>query len=648
MRKKILAIALCAMLCFALVPAGAAENATMQQLTIYFTHDMHSHVEPAPAGAAGDLTGGFSKIAALLAQSRAKGEDFLAVDAGDFTMGTLYQTICQTEASELRLMGAMGFDVTTLGNHEFDYRTDGVTRMIQAALRSGDPLPALVCCNIDWENTLADPALQENAQELRVSLDSYGMQDYTYIQKNGVTVALFGLMGYEAQDYAPQSGLYFYDPLEMAKQVVAQIKAEGKADLIVCLSHGGTNEDEEQSEDEKLALAVPDIDLIISGHSHTTLNEPIVCGNTIIVSAGAYTENLGKITLERTSGRWQTTGYVLISLGADKATLPQMDDTIALFRSQINSEYLAGYGYTTDQILARSDFNLTQDGSLRKSLNEEPLGNLIADSYRYAVQQAEGTNYQTVTVAVEPQGVVRGAFYQGNITVADTFRVKSLGSGANGSTGYPLVSVYLTGKELKVLCEVDASVSGFMSDAQLYCCGIRYTVNPDRLVFNRVTSAELVMEDGSISPIEDDRLYRVVSGLYSAQMLGAVNAKSYGLLSLVPKNAQGEPIEDFELYIIHNQDGSELKEWVALASYLQSFPTDESGISVLPAHYAGPEGRKIIQPDRSLSALLENPNKVFWIALGVVILLLFLLFALISLPIRLLRRRSRRRRSVFR
>lgn len=648
MRKKILAIALCAILCFGLVPAGAAENATMQQLTIYFTHDMHSHVEPAPAGAAGDLTGGFSKIAALLAQSRAKGEDYLAVDAGDFTMGTLYQTICQTEASELRLMGAMGFDVTTLGNHEFDYRTDGVTRMIQAALRSGDPLPALVCCNIDWESTLADPALQEKAQELRVSLDSYGMQDYTYIQKNGVTVALFGLMGYEAQDYAPQSGLYFYDPLEAAKRVVAQIKAEGKADLIVCLSHGGTNEDEAQSEDEKLALTVPDIDLIISGHSHTTLNEPIVRGNTIIVSAGAYTENLGKITLERTNGRWQTAGYDLISLGADKATLPQMDDAIAVFRSQINSEYLAGYGYTTDQILARSDFNLTQDGSLRKSLNEEPLGNLIADSYRYAVQQAEGTNYQPVTVAVEPQGVVRGAFYQGNITVADTFRVKSLGSGADGSTGYPLVSVYLTGKELKVLCEVDASVSGFMSDAQLYCSGIRYTVNPGRLVFNRVTSAELVLEDGSVSPIEDDRLYRVVSGLYSAQMLGAVNAKSYGLLSLVPKNAQGEPIEDFEQSIIHNQDGSELKEWVALASYLQSFPTDESGISVLPTRYAGPEGRKVIETDRSLLALLQHPNKVFWIALGVVLLLLFLLFVLIGLPIRLLRRRSRRRRAILR
>jgi hypothetical protein len=90
---------------------------------------------------------------------------------------------------------------------------------------------------------------------------------------------------------------------------------------------------------------------------------------------------------------------------------------------------------------------------------------------------------------VVPSGTIRGTFLKGNITVADAFAVSSLGIGPDKKAGYPLISVYLTGRELKTACEVDASVAPLMKPAQLYIAGMTYTFNPHRLMFNKVTSA---------------------------------------------------------------------------------------------------------------------------------------------------------------
>jgi hypothetical protein len=120
----------------------------------------------------------------------------------------------------------------------------------------------------------------------------------------------------------------------------------------------------------------------------------------------------------------------------------------------------------------------------------------------------------------------------------------------------------------------------------------------------------MLESNGNLEEIDDDSLYRVVAGLYSAQMLTVVGEKSFGILSIVPKNKDGEPIVDFEEHIIKDLTGgnnNEIKEWAAIAGYLQSFAAQD-GIPQIPLYYSQPQGRKIVSQDTGLSAVWGDPN----------------------------------------
>ena len=221
----------------------------------------------------------------------------------------------------------------------------------------------------------------------------------------------------------------------------------------------------------------------------------------------------------------------------------------------MDSGYLKDFGYTKDTVLAYNDsveFSGLED--LSNVHTEQNLGSLMADAFAYAVENAEGG--EPVDVAVVPSGCVRDTYGTGDITVEDVFNSYSLGIGADGVPGYPLISVYLTGEELKIAAEIDASVSDFMTTARLYISGLHFSFNPNRLILNKVTDTYLVDDGGNRVDLEDDKLYRVVADLYSGQMLSTVTDMSYGLLSVVPKYVDGTPIEDFEDVIIMEGDGN--------------------------------------------------------------------------------------------
>jgi len=620
----------------ALLPADSGA-----EVSIIFTHDMHSHFDAERYMENGRISqrGGFAYVKSAVDNIKTRYPDSFLLDAGDFAMGTPYQTIFSAEAAELRMMGLIGFDAVTLGNHEFDYRTQGLTDMLNAAMASGDRLPPLVCANIDWDRTLADQNRAGNAAALREALRRYGAVDYLIIEKGGVKAAVFGILGMQADSYAPLSGLYFKNYIEAAKEITAKIKAETAADIIICLSHSGTDDNPKKSEDELLAAAVPSIDVIISGHTHTTLNAPIIVGNTVIVSCGEYAYKIGHLKLVRNENRYKVSGYELIPINSDLPKDAVIEAAIWKFRDMADSRYFSRFGYSFDQRLAYSNFAFTPIENFGKVQGEDTLGNLISDSYVAAVKKAEGGSYRKVDVAVVPQGVVRGSFTEGVITAADAFNVSSLGIGPDRIPGYPLVSIYLTGKELKTAAEIDASVSTLMLEARLYMSGLSYTFNPNRLLLNRVIKVRLMSLDGTMSELSDKELYRVIGGLYSCQMLGAVEAQSFGLLKVTPKDRNGDPITDFEKHIVYDGD-AELKEWVALASYLESFEKI-GGISVIPEYYNKLHRRKVEETSRSPAALLKNPNKIFFILSGVLLLVL----AVITVPTVLIVRRVRRKKS---
>lgn len=647
MRKECTALALAGVLLLAAVPCAwpvcAQDAAPGTAVDIVFTHDTHSHLNTFTTMVDGLETelGGFARMNTLIEAQRAQNPDTLVIDGGDFSMGTLIQTVFETQAAELRMLGYLGCDVTTLGNHEFDYRSKGLANMLTSAQASGDAVPAMVVCNVDWD-TMEAEGLTEGQQRLKDAFTAYGVSDYTVLEKGDVDIAVVGVFGKDALACAPTCELKFEDPIEAVKQTVADIKANEDVDMIVCVSHSGTWEDESKSEDELLAKAVPDLDLILSGHTHTEIEKPIQHGSTYVVSCGEYGKNLGELTLtQQADGRWAMSAYELIPITSDIAVHAATQQTIDSFMDTVDTDYLARFGYTKDQVLAENDIVFSTQKDLENIHEEHNLGDIIADAYVYAVENAADYDGVPVDLAVVPSGTVRDTYARGDITVEQVFNSFSLGIGADGVPGYPLISVYLTGREIRTAAEIDASVSDFMTTARLYCSGLNFTYNPHRLLLNKVTDVCLE-DDGQRVALEDDKLYRIVADLYSGQMLSAVTDMSYGILAIVPKYADGTPITDFEDVII-TENGRELKAWDSIARYMASFAdTDGDGIANVPAYYNTTHGRKLVDTSRSPLALLKNPNKFTAVYAGLLAVAV-LLIVLVVLLIRKLVKKARRR-----
>lgn len=612
-----------------------------KQLDILFTHDTHSHLNSFTTIVNGEKkeAGGFAKLKTLINEHKKVNPDTLVLDGGDFSMGTLIQTVYDTEAAELRMLGQIGCDVTTLGNHEFDYQSKGLADMLNVAKNSGDTVPSLVLCNVDWD-AMEEAGLSEGQKQIQSAFEKYQVRDYVVVQKGNIKIAVLGVFGKDALVCALTCELVWKDPVKAAKQTVEKIKKKEKVDMIACVSHSGTWDDADKSEDEILAKEVPDIDLIISGHTHSQLDKPIQHGNTYIVSCGEYGKNLGTISMtQKDDGRWKATSYELIpvsdEVNPDETTQAKIDALM----DTVDINYLAKFGYTRKEVLAENDieFNsLDEMGTKHEELN---LGEIISDAYVYAVENSDNYDGDPVDVAVVPSGTVRDTYAKGEITVESVYNSFSLGIGKDGLVGYPLISAYLTGKELKLVAEIDASISDFMTIARLYCSGLNFTFNPHRMILNKVTDCYLTGQDGKREEIQDDKLYHVVTDLYTGQMLGSVMDISYGLLSIIPKDKEGNPIEDLEEYAIM-EENQELKAWVAIARYMQSFDdTDGDGIANVSEYYATTHGRKVVENSRNPVQLLKNPNKFFMLMIGIVTVAVLIVLLLIFFIRKVLRKR---------
>lgn len=651
----LLLAALCAL------PVGAVAEGCTQETnvtTILFTHDLHSHFLPQPTAEGGE-SGGYARLKTVIDGERAMNPDALLVDGGDFSIGSLIQTLYTTQAAELRTMGAMGYDAVTIGNHEFDHKGTGFAEMLNSAKAAQQAAVGLLLVdarpleNMDAYRERFGPVtpvlptlLEANYAPaddnpdrafIRSAMEDYGVTDCMTLERGGVTYGLFGLMGVDSDECAPTSGFTRTDAAEAAKRCVETLKGEG-AEIIVCLSHSGTGDSLASSEDEELAKAVDGIDVIVSGHTHSTLAEPLVVNDTYIVSSGPYCQNLGSLTFSwDDGGEKRLLDYRLIPIDETVAENPEIAGLVEQWKDMVGETYLARYGLTYDEVLTHSDYDLNTPASAVQENNG--LGTLVSDAFLWADRTLNAAYADSPhTVSVTADGVLRANLPAGDLTVAMAFDVLSMGVGEDGTSGFPLVAVYLTGKELKAAMEVDASVTPIMPAAQLYMSGAKYAFNTKRMFFNRVYDAALTDvtfdESGTENAyeIDDNALYRVVTGMYSAQMLGAVKSKSMGLLSLEPKQANGTPVTDFADCILYDANGNELKEWYALAAYLEQFGEDG-----LPDRYADPaNGCKQVSDSFAPGQLLAGWNGITWVVLGIVLLILALIFLLI----RSLRRRS--------
>lgn len=263
-----------------------------KRLTILHTNDMHSRIEPFPndGGSLANL-GGMARRATLVQEIRRQEPHVLLLDAGDIFQGTPYFNFYGGEL-EFKLMSEMGYEVATLGNHEFDNGIKGFAEQLPHAGFS------FVNSNYDFSGT----PLKDEVKPFKI------------IKKGGIKVGIFGLgielQGLVARDnYGP---IRYQDPVAIAKEMVKELHRQ-KCDLVICLSHIGYTYQSARIDDLKLAAQVEGIDLIIGGHTHTFLDHPTeVVGpsghTTIVNQVGWSGVRLGRVDFEfRRSGRARNT-----------------------------------------------------------------------------------------------------------------------------------------------------------------------------------------------------------------------------------------------------------------------------------------------------------------------------------------------------
>ncbi len=636
--RRIFALCLALLLSLCLA-APVFAGAPTTEAVILFTHDMHSHLLPA-TDETGTQYGGYARLKTAIDAVKAENPDAIYVDGGDFSMGSLFQTAYADAATELRVMGELGCDATTFGNHEYDYRAAGLASMLNAAADSGDPLPAIVECNY-LPPAQGEDGYDADAQAVWDAFGRYGVSDYILLQRGYVWYAIVGLMGIDSDKCAPKSGMILHDRFERTQQAVDAAKAQcweehGQQPLVICLSHSGTSDG--KGEDYELAQKVKGIHLIVSGHTHTTLPEPIEVGGTWIVSAGEYSKNLGVVTMDyKPNGDTVLSDYRLIPIDDSLADDAEISALVEDYKKEVDENYLSRFGLSFDEVLAYNPYGFDSVDEVYAARHESTLGNLFSDAYKWAAEEATG---ERVDMALTASGVIRESFAVGDVTVSDVFNAASLGIGADRVPGYPLIAVYITGADLKNAVEVDASVSQLMKAARLYFSGVGAEYNTNRMFFNKTVDAALIRDGGVREEIDDNALYRVVTGLYCGQMLGAAEKSSYGLLTITARDENGVPIDmdALEDYIVHDAEGNEVKEWYAIASYLQSMGGE------IDAKYSRPDGRKLVTASWRPDKLLKNPNKFTLIAAAAIVVLIVLVVLIVRAVARKVKKRGQKRR----
>ena len=239
-----------------LVPIDIFSNTVCKkqtQLTILHTNDMHSHIHPFTSGRNKGL-GGMAQRATIIKKIRSEGNQVLLLDAGDIFQGTPYFNMYGGEL-ELKLMSEMGYDASTIGNHDFDNGIDGLVNQLPHA-----NFPLIVSNYNFSETNMRDKHLK-----------------YKVFNKSGIKVGVFGI-GIELSGLVPKK-LYkrtiYEDPIETSNYYAEYLKRSLGCDLVVCLSHLGYKYTTNKLSDRILASRTKNIDLIIGGHTHTFLNTPV-------------------------------------------------------------------------------------------------------------------------------------------------------------------------------------------------------------------------------------------------------------------------------------------------------------------------------------------------------------------------------------
>ncbi len=446
--------------------------------------------------------------------------------------------------------------------------------------------------------------------------------DYLVVERGGLRFGIFGLLGKEAMIYTSGGATSFADPATAANEVVRILRESEKVDVVIALSHGGVEKGPDgrydAGEDVQLAKNVPGIDVVISGHSHTELNEAIVVnGHTPVVQTGKESNNLGELVIALNGDKLTVTSYRLLPIDDRIAGDRSIAKEIEQLKKSVSAAAFASRGYSVDQPLAITPRDLPN------TYTDIPAGtllaNLVTDSFRAATH---------ADIGFTANGMMRAPLSRGKtgvVTVYDVFTVAPLGSGVVDPTpGSSLVTGYFTGQDLKNLLEF------FLIDNAAHpgeyfprASGMRFRYDLTRPRFDVVTAIELGDLDRGYKAIDisgkGERLYSVTCPLMLGPIIVAIPKYTKGKLVLVPKKKDGTPltskVDALEMprentgYMlpppgttdltsvakgVGKQAGLEIKEWQAIMDHLRRLPINTKGeLPMIPVDERAEEVRAI-------------------------------------------------------
>ena len=516
-------------------PAAATDAETKTEATmagktvILHTNDVHGAVE------------GYAYIAALKADYEAKGAEVILVDAGDYSQGKTYVSVTKG-ADAVTMMNAAGYDVVTLGNHEFDYGYAQLKENMSKAKFK------VVCADVFNED--GTPIFDAS---------------YTYTTKSGVKVGFFGMETPETQTKANPAlikGLTFATGDAFTKAAADQVAALKDADVVICLAHLGIDAESAPYRSTDLYAAVKGIDFIIDGHSHSVMTkgekgEPIQ-------STGTAFANIGVIVIDNATKKIESNS--LFEIKEDTAKDAAVAAAAQKIIDRVNAEY--------DVVFAKSE--VTLNGAKAPNGNrdsETNNGDLITDAMLWKVMQnKEGLTVDADhVVAITNGGGIRAAIEPGDVTKKDINTVLPFGN--------TVVTIYITGEELLEVLEASTyslPVGGFPQVA-----GINYTIStavaydanaetyPASTYYGPKSINRVTINSINGKEFKADDTYAVVTNDFSA----AGGDTYYAFKAATAKFDTGIPLDE------------------AVMEYVT---TELKG--VIGAQYAAPQGRILLNP----------------------------------------------------
>ncbi|MCX7909646.1 MAG: bifunctional metallophosphatase/5'-nucleotidase [Ignavibacteria bacterium] len=459
---------------------------SQENITILFVNDSHSHLAPsAPRDEnLNGKVGGFARLASLVFQVRSEENNVLLLHSGDYSIGDLFYNTT-FGVFELKALQNIGLDALTLGNHDFDLTPYLLLSAFDSAFTSGS-FPIL-CANAVYTNSSVD------------DLKKY-IKPYTIKNFGAIKVGIFGLTTPSTNLLSNPSPIFIDTNIfEIASRFVDTLYSKG-CQIVICLSHLGVNLD------KLLAYNIPGIDIIISGHDHLPISQPIEITNsagkkTYIVQTKGYYSQVGKVTFSfnKETGQKGIVRYQLIDLDENIPESSVIKAEINSVIADIEKTYCKVYSQLVGYALSNFD-ELTDIKS--SGPYDTDVGNLVTDAFRAKT----GTD-----IAIIANGLTAKPLPAGPITPIDLFRTIGYGFNTVNGLGYRIATFEITGLNLMkslelALASLDPTSDYAEDEFLIQVSGMKYVVDFSKAPGNRIVSVTVGNQ-----PLDMNKTYTVTA-----------------------------------------------------------------------------------------------------------------------------------------